>query len=131
MTTDDHGQQFVPVGQAAQRGRRQVNFDFPLFQVLHGNPADYAWGSGGLDAVITQLLNQLDATGPAPMTKEEVDQVPIVEITKEDVDRNLQCSVCMEDYKLAESVRKLICTHVFHNDCIVPWLKMVSYLISI
>jgi E3 ubiquitin-protein ligase RNF115/126 len=115
---------FAPVSQHTAGGRRQVSLDFPLFQVLHGNPADYAWGTGGLDAVITQLLNQLDASGPAPMTKEEIDQIVFVQITQEDVERNLQCSVCMEDYKVLESVRKLNCTHVFHNDCIVPWLQM-------
>ena len=24
---------------------------------LHGNPADYAWGAGGLDSIITQVIN--------------------------------------------------------------------------
>jgi hypothetical protein len=38
-------------------GRGLINIDFPLplFQVLHGNPGDYAWGQGGLDVVITQV----------------------------------------------------------------------------
>ena len=43
-------------------------------------------------------------------------------------DKTLQCSVCMEDFKLNEEVRKLPCDHHFHTDCIVPWLKMVSML---
>lgn len=32
-------------------------------QVILGNPADYAWGREGLDAIVTQLLNQMDTTG--------------------------------------------------------------------
>lgn len=32
-------------------------------QVILGNPADYAWGRGGLDAIVTELLNQLDTSG--------------------------------------------------------------------
>lgn len=28
-----------------------------------GNPGDYAWGREGLDAIVTQLLNQMDGTG--------------------------------------------------------------------
>ena len=24
---------------------------------IHGNPGDYAWGRGGLDTIITQVLN--------------------------------------------------------------------------
>lgn len=29
--------------------------------MLHSNPGDYAWGQGGLDAVITQVVEQDDA----------------------------------------------------------------------
>lgn len=46
------------VAQAGPTGSRSViNIDmpFPLFNFLHGSPGDYAWGSGGLDAVITQV----------------------------------------------------------------------------
>lgn len=32
-------------------------------QVFLGNPGDYAWGREGLDAIVTQLLNQMDGTG--------------------------------------------------------------------
>lgn len=32
-------------------------------QFLLGNPGDYAWGREGFDAIITQLLNQMDTTG--------------------------------------------------------------------
>lgn len=28
--------------------------------MLHSNPGDYAWGQGGLDAVITQVVEQDD-----------------------------------------------------------------------
>lgn len=37
--------------------------------VLHSNPMDYAWGANGLDAIITQLLNQFESTGPRPQTR--------------------------------------------------------------
>lgn len=32
-------------------------------QLFLGNPGDYAWGREGLDAIVTQLLNQMDSTG--------------------------------------------------------------------
>ncbi|MGS9235480.1 hypothetical protein ACQWHR_24940, partial [Salmonella enterica subsp. enterica serovar Infantis] len=38
--------------------------------MLHSNPMDYAWGANGLDAIITQLLNQFENTGPPPADKD-------------------------------------------------------------
>ena len=39
-------------------------------------------------------------------------------------DANLQCSVCWDDFKLDEDVRQLRCEHIFHEDCIIPWLEL-------
>jgi len=98
-------------------------FPMNMFQI-HGNPADYAWGSGGLDAIISQLLNQLDSSGAPPAPRETIDQLPKVKITQQQVDKKLQCSVCMEDYQKDETVHKLPCDHLFHENCIVPWLEL-------
>ncbi|XP_075877296.1 E3 ubiquitin-protein ligase RNF126-B-like isoform X1 [Nelusetta ayraudi] len=91
--------------------------------VLHSNPMDYAWGANGLDAIITQLLSQLDNHGPPPADRETIDNLPTISVTAEHVDAGLECPVCKEDYKADESVRQLPCEHLFHNDCIVPWLE--------
>lgn len=96
----------------------------PVFVNLHGNPGDYAWGRGGLDAVITQLLNQLDGTGPPPLPREKIDQIPTVKIVQEQVDKSLQCTVCMEEFRVGDQVKRLSCLHHFHPDCIVPWLEL-------
>ncbi len=31
------------------------------------------------------------------------------------------CSICMEEFKLAEILKMLPCTHVFHRKCINKW----------
>ncbi|XP_062034979.1 E3 ubiquitin-protein ligase RNF126 isoform X3 [Lepus europaeus] len=51
--------------------------------VLHSNPMDYAWGANGLDAIITQLLNQFESTGPPPADKERIQALPTVPVTAE------------------------------------------------
>ncbi|KAM8766804.1 E3 ubiquitin-protein ligase RNF115 isoform 1-T1 [Acanthopagrus schlegelii] len=91
---------------------------------LYANPGDYAWGQGGLDAVITELLGQLESTGPPPAERDMISSLPRVCISEEQTDCRLECPVCREEYSLGESVRKLPCLHYFHSDCIVPWLEL-------
>lgn len=91
--------------------------------VLHSNPMDYAWGANGLDAIITQLLNQFESTGPPPADKERIQALPTVPVTEEHVGSGLECPVCKDDYVLGERVRQLPCNHLFHDGCIVPWLE--------
>ncbi|XP_011698625.1 PREDICTED: E3 ubiquitin-protein ligase RNF115 isoform X2 [Wasmannia auropunctata] len=105
------------VGQDAQPSV----FNIRLFL---GNPGDYVWGRDGLDAIVTQLLNQMDGTGPPPLSRNQIDEIPTTTITQSQVDCKLQCSVCWEDFKLSEPVRQLPCQHVYHAPCIVPWLEL-------
>jgi len=131
-------------GRRTRRGRLPnfERFDNVLLEILHtlsggndgslgnapmffmGNPGDYAWGREGIDTIVTQLLNQMDTTGPPPLSKEKIDEIPNVEVTQEQVNIKLQCSVCWEDFKLQETVRKLPCLHLYHENCIVPWLEL-------
>ncbi|KDR23497.1 E3 ubiquitin-protein ligase RNF126 isoform X2 [Zootermopsis nevadensis] len=108
------------VGWGALGGARAGNA--PVFFL--GNPGDYAWGREGLDAIVTQLLNQMDGTGPPPLAKDKIKEIPVVVITQDQVGKSLQCSVCWEDFRLDEPVRKLPCEHVYHENCIIPWLEL-------
>ncbi|XP_019720906.1 E3 ubiquitin-protein ligase RNF126-B-like [Hippocampus comes] len=91
---------------------------------LYSNPADYAWGQGGLDTVITELLGQLENTGPPPAEKNMISSLPTVCISQEQTDCRLECTICREEYSPGESARKLPCLHFFHSECIVPWLEL-------
>lgn len=62
--------------------------------------------------------------GPPPLTRDVIEQIPTVAISQEQVDAKVQCSVCWEDFVLGENVRKLPCQHVYHENCICPWLEL-------
>ncbi|XP_037951602.1 E3 ubiquitin-protein ligase Iruka [Teleopsis dalmanni] len=94
----------------------------PMF--FMGNPGDYAWGREGIDTIVTQLLNQMETSGPPPLPKEKINEIPKHEVTSDEVDKKVQCSVCWEDFRLGETVRKLQCSHLYHENCIVPWLDL-------
>jgi E3 ubiquitin-protein ligase RNF115/126 len=57
-------------------------------RALHGNPGDYAWGPGGLDQVVTQLLNQFEGGAP-PLAKADIQKLPEVAITSQNVGTNV------------------------------------------
>ncbi|XP_030373769.1 E3 ubiquitin-protein ligase Iruka [Scaptodrosophila lebanonensis] len=91
-----------------------------------GNPGDYAWGREGLDTIVTQMLNQMETSGPPPLSVQRINDIPNVKVTAEEVERKMQCSICWDDFKLDETVRKLPCSHLYHENCIVPWLNLHS-----
>ena len=33
------------------------------------------------------------------------------------------CPICSEDYTNQEAVTKLPCDHIYHKDCVMPWLE--------
>ena len=55
----------------------------PGSNVMYGNPGDYAWGRGGFDAIVTQLLNQMEGAGPPKMEKDDISSLPSIQVTKQ------------------------------------------------
>lgn len=113
-------------GQGGAAQNAQFTFQAPpmrMFQ-LHSDMRDYAWGAGGLDTIITQLLNQLENTGPPPATEQQLVNLPVVKINEEEFEKKIECAICMEDFRLHEEAKKLPCKHCFHEPCIKEWLKL-------
>ena len=79
-----------------------------------------------LEALMTQLL-QAGGGGGAPPTAERVlEALPKIEITEENVSEysEIVCAVCKESFDADGGfLHKLPCSHCFHCDCIIPWLK--------
>ena len=82
---------------------------------------------GELEWLVSSVVSDdpsIPHSGPSPMSEENIQKLPHVEVSPEEVSKSLQCSVCMEDFNCGELVRKLPCQHLYHTDCIVPWLKI-------
>ncbi|OZC07131.1 zinc finger, C3HC4 type [Onchocerca flexuosa] len=90
--------------------------------ILHGPVADYAWGEGGLDQIVTQLLNQFEG-GSTPVDPKLLANLPMTMVESKHIESGAQCTTCMETFKKDESVAILECQHIFHRDCILPWLR--------
>jgi len=78
-----------------------------------------------LDAFITQFLNQMgENSGPAPAPENRINSIPTVKVTAEQARDNLQCAICMDDFKENDDAKRLPCSHHFHEDCISRWLRL-------
>ncbi|XP_012852109.1 PREDICTED: E3 ubiquitin-protein ligase Praja-1 [Erythranthe guttata] len=81
------------------------------------------------DALFGQLVENENALkGSPPAAKSVVENLPLVVLTKEEFggdDNNVAaCAVCKDEFALDESVAKLPCCHLYHGECILPWLDI-------
>ncbi|KAJ0234523.1 hypothetical protein HA466_0275280 [Hirschfeldia incana] len=88
------------------------------------NPHDFFTGGSGLEQLIEELT-QDDRPGPPPASEPTIDALPTVEITTKHLTSDTsQCTVCMEDFVPGGEATELPCKHIYHKDCITPWLRL-------
>lgn len=75
-----------------------------------------------------ELIEQLDvddqrARGPPPAPPSSINALPTIKISQAHVRSNdLNCPICQEKFELGSEAREMPCNHIYHSDCIVPWL---------
>ena len=95
------------------------------FPGLASDVGDYAWGN--ISNIINQLMQQDSSErGPPPAAKNVVENLPCVKISAEQLQNNPDCAVCKDEFAVDTEARRLPCDHLFHSDCILPWLEQVS-----
>ncbi|KAF8082719.1 hypothetical protein N665_0809s0021 [Sinapis alba] len=84
----------------------------------------------GFERLLEQL-SQIDAAGTGfgrsgnpPASKSAIESLPRVEIGDCHVGAEANCAVCTEVFERDTEVREMPCKHIFHEDCIVPWLSI-------
>ncbi|CAL0299095.1 unnamed protein product [Lupinus luteus] len=78
------------------------------------------------DVLFGQFMdNETALKGSPPAAKSVMENLPLVELTKEELQmKNVACAVCKDEILLEEKVRRLPCLHCYHGDCIMPWLSI-------
>ncbi|XP_057812362.1 E3 ubiquitin-protein ligase RING1 [Salvia miltiorrhiza] len=90
-----------------------------------GNLGDYFIGPG-LEQLIQQLSeNDPNRYGTPPASKNAVEGLPDINITEEMLSSDSsQCAVCKDSFELNEEAKQMPCKHIYHRDCILPWLEL-------
>jgi len=83
-------------------------------------------GNTDYDILFGQLLeNDSGLKGSPPAAKSFVENLPLVELTEEELkEKDVVCAVCKDEVTVEEKVGKLPCSHCYHGDCILPWLNI-------
>ncbi|GFV88560.1 e3 ubiquitin-protein ligase RNF126 [Trichonephila clavipes] len=76
-----------------------------------------------VDALASQLLDEVEIVGPPPLPKDQIKAMPTVVVNSEFLEKGVQCTVCMDDFSLREKAKQLPCSHLYHEKCITPWLE--------
>ncbi|KAK4426982.1 E3 ubiquitin-protein ligase RING1 [Sesamum alatum] len=92
---------------------------------LPTNLGDYFIGPG-LEQLIQQLAeNDPNRYGTPPASKSAVEGLPNIRITEEMLPSDSsQCAVCKDSFELNEEAKQMPCKHIYHKDCILPWLEL-------
>ncbi|CAK7331474.1 unnamed protein product [Dovyalis caffra] len=90
--------------------------------------SQFLMGSG-FDRLLDQLsqieINSLGRSVPnPPASKAVVESMPRVEINQTHVVSDTYCAVCKEAFEIGNEAREMPCKHIYHSDCILPWLAM-------
>ncbi|KAJ8621278.1 hypothetical protein MRB53_029807 [Persea americana] len=84
-------------------------------------------GLQDLDSVIEASLQEIGGgpQRPPPASKEVVAKLPIITVTDDILMRlgsETECAVCREEMVINDKMQELPCKHLFHPDCLKPWL---------
>ncbi|XP_062106403.1 E3 ubiquitin ligase BIG BROTHER-related [Humulus lupulus] len=86
---------------------------------------DYIYAVGvEYETLFEQFIESESALkGSPPAAKSVVENLPFVELTVEELQKDdVVCAVCKDKILVEEKVKRLPCCHYYHGDCIVPWL---------
>ncbi|XP_027336595.1 probable E3 ubiquitin-protein ligase RHC2A [Abrus precatorius] len=89
--------------------------------------SEFLLGSG-FDRLLEQLsqieINGIGRYEHPPASKAAIDSLPTIEIDESHLAMESHCAVCKEPFELNTAVREMPCKHIYHPDCILPWLAL-------
>ena len=62
---------------------------------------------------------------PTPADKGAVEKLEELEINLNELGEEKECSICQIKYGEGDICTKIPCGHLYHRDCIKPWLSIV------
>ncbi|KAN0016247.1 hypothetical protein ACTFIU_006210 [Dictyostelium citrinum] len=87
-----------------------------------GNPNDYFQG-GDWQGFLNRMFQASKKKGTPPASKKEIEKLKRDRVDQTIVDQKVDCAVCKDEFKWGDDYIELPCQHLYHPDCILPWLE--------
>eukprot|EP01018_Ginkgo_biloba_P037759 Gb_06048 [translate_table: standard] len=102
----------------------EVRVELPEGPLYVGNPGDYL-DARGFEQLLHHLAeNDNSRRGAPPAAKSAIENLPLIVVErKHEEDGSSLCAICKEVVILGEAAKQLPCLHLYHPDCILPWLS--------
>ncbi|CAN4090098.1 unnamed protein product [Withania somnifera] len=94
---------------------------------LPASMSEFLLGSG-FDRLLDQLAlieaNGIGRIENPPASKAAIESLPTIVIVQSHIVTESCCAVCKEEFELGTEAREMPCRHLYHSDCILPWLSL-------
>ncbi|MBA0558498.1 hypothetical protein Golob_015513 [Gossypium lobatum] len=94
---------------------------------LPDSMSEFLMGSD-FDRLLDQLsqlqVNEVGRFEQPPASKAAIESMPVIRIVGRHIRSDSHCAVCKEPFELDSEAREMPCKHIYHSDCIVPWLSI-------
>ncbi|EMC96423.1 hypothetical protein BAUCODRAFT_474318 [Baudoinia panamericana UAMH 10762] len=120
------GPQQHPFGPAGLGNLFQMLGMPPMMGGPGGQFGDAVFSQEALDRIVTQLMEQHQSgNAPGPASEAAIKSLPKRDIVEKDLGESgkAECTICMDEVNIGETVTVLPCSHWFHGDCIKAWLS--------
>lgn len=88
----------------------------------NGSGGDYFVGPG-VPEFIEELSRGQHHGGAPPASRLTIDAIPRIRISHRHVRLDPYCAICTDKFKIGCYAKELPCKHIYHPDCIAPWLE--------
>lgn len=110
----------------ANRPRTTSSLLDMVFNVLRDRNEE----ENSMENIINYIMqNDPNRYGNPPASKEIVDNLEKIIINEQNIMSLIQqdncenCSVCKDNFESGQTIIKIPCKHIFHDECIKPWLN--------
>jgi E3 ubiquitin-protein ligase RNF115/126 len=93
-----------------------------MMNALFAGPFGSFGGQNSYENILDRLLQQHQPK-THPARKTFLEKLPKVCITQEQSDVKVECAVCKDSFVKGDESLALPCKHLYHPDCITPWLQ--------